>query len=335
METPKISIIVPIYNAEKYLIPCLNSILKQTYSNFELLLIDDGSTDKSRLICDNYAQLDNRIKIFHKKNTGVSATRNLGIKNTIGDWVCFVDSDDTLESNYLQVFVNLLSKYEADCYITSCKIISKEKVSSKVLEESFFNKTNIYKSIIKLREKTLLGVPWNKMFRVNIIKKYNIYFDESISSYEDEIFVLQYFKYSKAIYTSPIQTYNYYYSNNMESLSKKYIEISTHFKIMDIIYELGLQFSQNKKFIEHLNYNYTSHLADSIGNLYGIHLLYKKGQRLTIIKLIKDRAQRKGFYNLLTKVLKKRHLYNLNHLSFLDLNGQLLHLYRRAKHSLS
>lgn len=97
----KISVIVPVYNVEKYLSRCIDSILSQTFTDFELLLVDDGSTDKSGEICDEYAKTDARIKVFHTENRGVSAARNLGIKEASADWISFVDSDDWVEDKYL------------------------------------------------------------------------------------------------------------------------------------------------------------------------------------------------------------------------------------------
>lgn len=101
MRSPKISVIVPVYNVEKYLSLCIDSILSQTFTDFELLLVDDGCTDKSGEICDGYAKTDARIKVFHTENRGVSAARNLGIKEASADWICFVDSDDWVEKKFL------------------------------------------------------------------------------------------------------------------------------------------------------------------------------------------------------------------------------------------
>ena len=115
MNTPLISIIVPIYNTEHYLHHCIDSILEQTYTNFELLLIDDGSTDKSGMICDEYAEKDKRIRVFHKKNGGLSSARNLGIKNIRGSYAIFVDSDDYwLEFNSLSTLLNVANKNQCD-----------------------------------------------------------------------------------------------------------------------------------------------------------------------------------------------------------------------------
>ncbi|MDR0422523.1 MAG: glycosyltransferase, partial [Proteiniphilum sp.] len=99
---PMISVIVPVYNVEKYLRKCLESILAQTYTSFELLLVNDGSTDGSGQICDEYAQKDSRVQVFHQENKGVSRARNLGLERAKGKWVAFIDSDDWVDSTYLE-----------------------------------------------------------------------------------------------------------------------------------------------------------------------------------------------------------------------------------------
>ena len=108
MNNPKISVIAPVYNVEKYLPRCIDSILAQTFTDFELLLIDDGSKDHSREICDEYAKKDSRIRVFHKENGGVSSARNLGLDNVKGEWITFVDSDDYLKMEFL----SNLTKYD-------------------------------------------------------------------------------------------------------------------------------------------------------------------------------------------------------------------------------
>lgn len=115
---PKVSVIIPVYNAEKYLRKCLDSVLAQSFADFEVLLINDGSTDGSGKICDDYAQKDARVKVFHKENGGVSSARNLGLDNATGDWIVFVDSDDYVEKNYFEVINNNLSQ-EIDVLVFS------------------------------------------------------------------------------------------------------------------------------------------------------------------------------------------------------------------------
>ena len=103
MNTPKISVIVPVYNVEQYLPRCIESILAQTYNDFELLLINDGSSDNSGNICDEYAKNNSRVRVFHKENGGVSSARNMGLDNAQGEYVVFVDSDDFIRNKYLEI----------------------------------------------------------------------------------------------------------------------------------------------------------------------------------------------------------------------------------------
>ena len=120
---PKISVIVPVYNTEKYLKRCIDSILAQSYSDFELLLIDDGSTDASPAICDEYATNDSRVRVFHKPNGGVSSARNLGLDNARGEWIAFVDSDDWIESEMLYLFISKAEKTDSDIVFCNHKCI--------------------------------------------------------------------------------------------------------------------------------------------------------------------------------------------------------------------
>lgn len=110
MDNPIISVIVPVYNVEEYLSRCIDSILAQTFTDFELLLINDGSTDNSGRICDEYIKNDSRIKVFHTKNFGVSSARNKGIENAIGKYISFVDSDDEVFNTYLETLYNHIVK---------------------------------------------------------------------------------------------------------------------------------------------------------------------------------------------------------------------------------
>lgn len=114
----KVSVIVPVYNVEKYLDRCVESIIKQTYENLEIILVNDGSTDSSGNMCDNYALNDKRIKVIHKKNGGLSSARNAGIDSASGDYYCFVDSDDWIANNMIETLLNLCDKYEAE--ISAC-----------------------------------------------------------------------------------------------------------------------------------------------------------------------------------------------------------------------
>lgn len=127
MESPLFSIIVPVYNAEKYIDECIQSVIDSTYKNWELMLVDDGSTDKSGSVCDDYVTKDNRIKVIHKSNGGVSSARNVGIENTTGEYLTFVDSDDRIAPTMLEKIVSTFSETNADIVFTDFNIIYPEK----------------------------------------------------------------------------------------------------------------------------------------------------------------------------------------------------------------
>ncbi len=181
---PKISVIVPVYNAEKYLHRCIDSILSQTFTDFELLLIDDGSKDKSGTICDEYAEKDSRVKVFHKKNGGVSSARNLGLDNAKGEWICFVDSDDYIESGFLQSFEGNL---DSDLVVGNMVSLSHQGVFGILSPgiDSGFHTKDVFSLILALQA---FRVPWGKMFRKDCIGK--LRFNVQLKIGEDNHFIL-------------------------------------------------------------------------------------------------------------------------------------------------
>lgn len=211
----KFSIIVPIYNSEKYLTDCIKSILAQTYNNFELLLIDDGSTDNSPRICDEYKALDFRIKVFHIKNQGVSHARNYGIQYANGDYICFIDSDDTINKKWLENFHQAPS---ADMIIQGCKIIKKDTLRKIVLVSSYTKGFERFNILCKIG--TFLNNPWSKCYSAEIIRKNNLRFLEGCSLNEDLIFVLNFLEQSESLCT--IKEYDYNYKIENSHLTKKF-----------------------------------------------------------------------------------------------------------------
>lgn len=188
----KISVIVPVYNTEKYLHRCVDSILAQTFTDFELLLIDDGSTDSSGAICDEYAQKDSRVRVFHKENGGVSSARNLGIKNARGEWITFCDSDDYVYSCWLSNYEvdNNGQKFDLLCQGVKCDKKLQDKDNSNVYSFDFAGP--IKEGLLLLFEYNIIGYVWNKCFKREKIKKYNLRFNLKYNLREDEEFVLRY-----------------------------------------------------------------------------------------------------------------------------------------------
>ncbi len=166
MANKLISVIVPVYNVSDYLKECLDSILEQSYSNFELLLVDDGSTDISGRICDDYASMDTRIKVIHKVNGGLSSARNAGLETTQGDYICFVDSDDFIHKDYLKRMYEALEHSTADiafCDIDSPKLADPSKIYSNNIRISHKESLE-WLSDHKSREYVQMVVAWNKIY---------------------------------------------------------------------------------------------------------------------------------------------------------------------------
>ena len=203
MDNSTISIIVPIYNADKYLYRCINSILAQTYKNFELLLIDDGSTDKSGDICDEFAKKDVRVRVFHKENGGVSSARNIGIYNACGEWITFVDADDWIENECLEFFIKNMSD------LTCISFQSFYKGKKELWDTYIYNAKSVVDYTKELHNKEILGYCWGKLFKAEIIQKNNIKFNEHIRFREDELFVLEYLAYISQITYINNKCYNY------------------------------------------------------------------------------------------------------------------------------
>ena len=165
--TDLITIIVPIYNVEKYINKCIDSILSQTYSNIEIILVDDGSPDNCGIICDQYASMDNRIKIIHKLNGGLSDARNVGLDIATGKYVTFIDSDDYIESTYVECLYNLLKKYNADMSICEFNIITED---GKVINRPLNNKTDLLLEQKKAIEILLKQKPYSNSVSGKLFK---------------------------------------------------------------------------------------------------------------------------------------------------------------------
>ena len=163
----KISIIVPVYNVEKYIGGCIESILSQSYSNWELLLLDDESSDKSVEICKKYAEKDERIKVFQKKHLGVSAIRNLGIELAKGQYITFIDSDDQIEIDFLQKAIDICMKKHVEIYMAGCRGIEEEReVAIGVIGNNIYSNSRNFteEQLIELLEQNYTATCWSKLF---------------------------------------------------------------------------------------------------------------------------------------------------------------------------
>jgi len=187
----KVSVIVPVYNTQKYLKRCIDSIVNQTYNNLDIILVNDGSTDNSLKICEEYEKIDDRIFIVSGKNYGVSHARNIGIEKAKGEYLYFADSDDYLEIDAIEKMLREFVNADGELIIAGYnEIENKEKIAKKSWG-NFRIKSNDAKKLI-LDENGAGGYLWNKLFKLSLIKKFEIKFDEKIYVWEDVLFVMEY-----------------------------------------------------------------------------------------------------------------------------------------------
>lgn len=228
VNSPIISIIVPVYNATTHLDKMINSIIYQTYKDWELLLINDGSIDNSLEICQKYSEVYKNIFTFSQKNKGVSAARNLGINKARGKYICFVDSDDWVDDNYLEVFINHMD--ENTMIVQDYKRILDNGNKIIGYNNGYNNEIfRIPKDINKIisEYKFIQGYPWNKLFIRKLIIDNQIYFIENINLGEDEIFYYEYLKFINKIIFINHNTYNYRASP--DSLTSKNAKFPSEF----------------------------------------------------------------------------------------------------------
>lgn len=226
-----VSVIVPIYNVEKYLCACIESILNQTYSDLQIILVDDGSPDRCGEICDEYAQKDKRIEVIHKENGGLGYARNSGLELARGEYVIFIDSDDWIDSNHIETLITTAHKTNADVVIhgfQKCTDDGKVLVKEELIQHGeFFNvvKDVLYPMIASgvdsPADRTLPVSTWCKMYRLAIIKDNGLQFvNEKECISEDIMFNLSYFPCCKRAVICGEYGYNYRY--NPDSISNAY-----------------------------------------------------------------------------------------------------------------
>lgn len=279
-----ISIIVPIYNSESTLRCCLDSVINQSFSDWELLLIDDGSSDKSGEICDEYAAMDQRIQVFHKANGGVSSARNIGLDYAKGEWVTFVDADDFIRELYL---VHLLehSQKQVDLVISYAEIhngndIQKESYPSKLVDETNFE------SMFVENDMHWHTSPWSKLYKRCIIEEFHLRFSEGMHIGEDAVFLYTYILCSNKIYISDDTDYCYF-AYTSGSLTKRINSLSSetfaYHKIRVTVESIILEKSiKNSSALRNLNWLIASYQRRILNALY--HNNVQKQKRLFILR---------------------------------------------------
>lgn len=303
-----VSIIVPIYNTSLYISDLIKSVQEQKYKNYELILIDDGSIDNSKEICEKYLEKDKRISLFIKKNEGVSKARNFGLSKANGKYIYFVDSDDILNEDCILSFIKEAENYDLICsgYY--------EMFVNKIIEKKIINFRNEIKKeeilMGVLNNNNIRGFLWNKFFKKDIIDKYDIKFQEDIKFLEDALFVCEYISHCNKICVIPQCLYYYrmrksssvYSSNKIESVRKAYIKLEKYYKNINEIYWYNyLMFYYNNK----LNLNSDEKYIKNFWKVMFARNISKKCK----IKLVIYRFNPKIFKTVLKLKIKQNELF--------------------------
>ena len=291
----KVSVIVPIYNCGKYLDRCINTILNQTYEQFELILINDGSKDNSLDILKKYKRIDNRIIIINNSNKGVSKTRNIGIDIAKGKYISFIDADDFIDKDMLENMVKLIEDECADIVMTGIilDIELNNKVNRKIQsfdEDIAIGQKEVAVNVLKRLNGTYINSPVNKLYKKEIINNNNIYMNENIDLGEDLIFNLNYLSNCKKVIFKK-EAYYHYCIRIKESLTSEYRK--NKLENIEFIYneckEYFLKCGLDKKYIEELNSNFIKWLFYCYIDLYKENCSLNFSQKYKYIKSSKKK----------------------------------------------
>ena len=310
---PKISVIVPVYNVEEYLHRCVDSILFQSYTDFELLLVDDGSPDNCGQICDEYAARDFRVRVFHKPNGGVSSARNLGLDNARGEWIAFVDSDDYIDVDYLAELVAYTKLENVDFVVTLNTISNYTKDSHVMLQHDDLELFSKY----KFQDS---GQPWGKLYSNKILEKMGLRFNPNIHLMEDLMFALLYLYEIRRVALIVSDKY-IYEAGRPDSLTKRLNTYESELEAKKELDRIVQQYVSLDKCYQDEMANHQVHLTERV-----IYLIMKFPKRKERLKQIKTLDL--SVYLKYRKPLgwKNRILISLLKLRFFFLYDLLLHL---------
>jgi len=265
----RISIIIPVYKVEQYLRKCIDSVLAQTFTDFECILVNDGSPDSSPAICDEYAKKDERIKVIHKKNGGVSSARNAGLDIAKGDWIGFVDSDDWPGEKFLEFMYNNAIKHNADVSICGIYELNNEIIlplDKRVHDDMLTSKQAV--SLLFDRKFSLGGFSFNKLIKRQIIEKNRFRYDETINFMEDVQFFYNVFNVSGRIYYSSKPHYFYRRTDTSVTYQTGFTSArSKAITVMDKLYKSEPDFEiQRKIFRCKIFFIYCTYLGCILGD---------------------------------------------------------------------
>lgn len=259
-----ISVIVPVYNADKFLNKSIESVINQSYKGIELILVNDGSTDSSEMICKKYALDDNRIKVISQKNSGPAAARNSGIRHATGDFIFFLDADDFIEKNTIEILVSTYNQYKTDLVMSNFSKLEnngeiiKQSVTFRPDDEPFehrikeLSKADIVpyvRHFLKHPSNHLISYCWARLYKLSVIRKNNIFSNEDMRLFEDFVFNLEYLKHTNEVVFVNENLYTYTMHNNCVSASMAIINSNS------LLHDMNLFKIKASEFLERTNTN--------------------------------------------------------------------------------
>lgn len=275
----KISVIIPAYNAESSLRRCLDSIIRNDSDSFEVILVDDGSTDSTPVICDEYAQKDSRIRVFHKCNGGVSSARNLGLDNARGQWVTFVDSDDAVMEEWISSILSTIQSHP------NCDLVVENYVACHYgggrTEVKYDCCTDGW---LSLKRTGLWQNVWNKVFLSSILKDNGIRFNETLSFFEDAVFVTEYLSFTNCIVPTCVVSYMQYLPSSYKEKYRDYTTPDMYLQYYQLVREANEPFSKELVDDVVMRYIHSKYDVANLKEAVGSSIKYAKGRRKFAIR---------------------------------------------------
>lgn len=259
---PLVSIVIPVYNGEKYVDACMESMLKQSYENIEIIVVNDGSKDSSGALCDKYALADCRVKVVHQENKGLSGARNAGIAQATGEYIIFCDIDDIVTEHIIKDNVELALKYEAEVVMFCFWYfdVDQEKLIENAMEKLFVGSAEEYfhDYLIPTIDTEVFNAPWNKMIKRSVLEKNGLSFHQEYPIYEDIIFASELFNVAEKIVVNNNMYYKYFVRSSGSLITRffeKYFDSVSFFHSNAMRY--CEKYAENEQQIRRFNELYT------------------------------------------------------------------------------
>lgn len=281
---PFISIVIPVYNAGECLNAGLDSILHQAFTDYEVILVNDGSTDKSLSICEEYARADRRFKLFNQNNAGVAEARNVGLRMATAEYVTFMDADDWAEPDWLQIYVDALSQVSSDMFVQGLVVDMPDSIRKEQTDGGVYCGKEVFEAFCRLEKRGIGGYVHNKMYRLSIIRKHSLHFRYLL--HEDTLFNIEYVCHVSSLSVLSHASYHYVQHNGGSLVTKRYpfdYMMSLNAAIRDARLRMADVFAE-EAYKDEAWSRYWGRFTVALPSMYRYPILYDRQKRLGIWK---------------------------------------------------